>query len=458
MGWSYTATQLAEWIRCAAPVGKQKALTGISTDTRTIQPGDVYVALRGPNFDAESFVADAFAKGASAAICRSAHPEGPCLLVEDPLKALQRFASRHRMTLDVPVLAITGSCGKTTAKDLTSALLGTRYEVVKTPGNLNNEIGCPMSLLNMDRHTTFAVIEMGANHVGEIARLCGLARPTETAVTMVAPAHLEGFGSIESVAKAKAEIVDNLDADGRFYQNMDNPWCREMGQDFGGEFVRFGREGDVVLRSCEFNDTGELVLDIDPVGELRLPLPVKAHATNVLLAVAVGLQHGITDFEAPLREACLAGARFKVYSLGGLEILDDTYNANPASMEAALEALMGRKNRNSRIAVLGDMLELGEEAVDHHRSLGARAAAVGVDRLLSYGDHACDIIRGAQEAGLSDAEVFSSHEDIAAALHQVATPGDAILLKGSRGVCMERVADALKQLIAPDGEEYPAAP
>lgn len=453
MGWSYPVEQLASWIGCSVPAPAARPITGVSTDTRTLEAGDVYVALKGPNFDAETFVAMAFEKGASAAICQQEHPEGPCLVVPDPLVALQRFASRHRMSHDIPVLAITGSCGKTTAKDLTTALLETRYRVVKTQGNLNNEIGCPLSLLRIDRDTTFAVIEMGANHGGEIANLCRLARPTETAVTLVAPAHLEGFGSIADVAKAKAEIVDNLDADGRFYQNMDNPWCRDMAQDFAGDIVRFGSEGDVVLRSCAFDAEGELVLDIDPIGKLRLPLPVKAHATNVLLAVAVALQHGIQDFEGPLRVACAAASRFKVYDLGGFEILDDTYNANPTSMAAALDALMERPGAGQRIAVLGDMLELGPDARQLHGELGEMVARLGVDRLFTYGAHACDIIRGAREAGLSEAESYDSHHALATALYHVAAPGDIILLKGSRGVRMEQVAGALQQLIAPDGGE-----
>lgn len=453
MGWTYTAAQFANWLECEISGPEIKPITGVSTDTRTIEPGDLYVALQGPNFDADNFVAEAFARGAAAAVCRRPHAEGPCLVVDDPLAALQRIATRHRMGLDIPLLAITGSCGKTTAKDFTTAVLGTRYNVVKTRGNLNNEIGCPLSLLRLDRNTDFAVIEMGANHVGEIAQLCGITRPTESAVTMVAPAHLEGFGSLEAVARAKGEIVDNLDADGRFYQNMDNPWCRAMGRDFGGEVIRFGSEGDVVLRSCEFESNGELRLDIDPIGTLRLPLPVKAHATNVLLAVAVGLQHGIQDFEGPLRQACAAPSRFKIYPLGDLEILDDTYNANPASMTAALEALVNRPGAGSRIAVLGDMLELGTDSTDLHVALGAQAAALGVNRLFSYGAHGYDIIRGAREAGLAQAETYDSHENLAAALHHVARHGDIILLKGSRGMRMEQVAGALKRMIAPDGEE-----
>ena len=453
MGWRYTLDQLASWLKCDAGTHGHVAVTGVSTDTRTIEPGDMFVALEGPNFDADDFVAAAFARGASAAICGRPHPEGPCLVTTNPLGALQQWATRHRMSHDIPIFAVTGSCGKTTTKDLTAALLESRYFVVKTKGNLNNDIGCPLSLLRIDRDTSFAVIEMGANHVGEIAHLCEIARPTETAVTIVAPSHLEGFGSIEAVARAKSEIVQGLDADGCFYKNMDNSWCRAMGEDFRGDVIRFGREGDVVLKSQTFDASGDMVLEIDPIGTIRLPLLVPAHATNVLLAVAVGLRHGLTEFEGPLRAACGQAVRFRVRNIGPYELLDDTYNANPASMAAALEALAARMIVGKRIAVLGDMLELGAGASALHRGVGTLAAERGVEVVFAYGAHACDMILGAREAGIAQAEAFDSHEAIADALVFSASPGDSILLKGSRGMRMERVAEYLERRFPPVGEE-----
>ena len=453
MGWSYTLGKLAAWLDTAPGSAPTTPFSGVSTDTRTLEPGSLFVALAGPNFDAERFVGEAFARGAAAALCKEPHPEGPCLTVPDPLAALQRFARRHRMAHDVPVLAITGSCGKTTAKDLTATLLESRYRVIRTLGNLNNDIGCPLSLLRIERDTALAVIELGANHPGEIAQLCTLARPTESAVTMVAPAHLEGFGSIEDVARAKGEIVDGLDADGCFYRNMDNSWCRAMGADFRGDEVRFGHEGDVVLRAQSFDDSGDMLLDIDPIGRIRLPLLVPAHATNVLLAVAVGLRHGVSEFEGPLRDACSRAARFKVRVLGDYEILDDTYNANPASMEAALEALAQRPGSGKRLAALGEMLEMGDDVAAHHQALGEAAARHGVEVLFAYGAHARDIIAGARAAGVPLAEALESHEAIADALLQSASPGDSILLKGSRGVRMERVAEALEIRLNAGAEE-----
>lgn len=443
MGWTYTLAELSKIAGAAAPECGA-AFSRVSTDTRTIQQGDLFVALQGANFDGDAFVAEAFAKGASGAVCRTHHAEGPCIAVEDPLGVLQSLAAHHRRQYDIPVLAITGSCGKTTAKDMTAALLGSRFAVTKTDGNLNNEIGCPHSLLKIDQGTEFAVLEMGANHLGEIARLCELAAPTESAITLVAPAHLEGFGDIENVARAKGEIMEALPPDGCFFINSDDPRCVRIGESYPGDKVRFGRRGDVVLNSCAFDEAGELVLDIAPVGRLRLPLAVRAHATNVLLAIAVGLRHGIEEFEEPLRAACLRAARFKVSRVGPLEILDDSYNANPASMTAALEALADRPATGSRLAVLGEMLELGEAAGYLHGEVGRTAGRCGVTHLFARGPHAIEMVEGARAAGVRSAAAMEDHEGIAKKVIDVARPGDVLLVKGSRGMRMEKVLEALR--------------
>lgn len=444
MGWTYTLTELAQIAGAAAPE-RDAAFSRVSTDTRTIKSGDLFIALQGANFDGDTFVAEAFAKGAAGAVCRMQHVDGPCVVVEDTLGVFQTFAAHHRRLHDIPVLAITGSCGKTTAKDMTAALLGSRLAVTKTDGNLNNEIGCPHSLLKIDGETEFAVMEMGASHLGEIARLCELAAPTESAITLVAPAHLEGFGDIENVARAKGEIMEALPPDGCFFINADDPRCVRIGESYTGDKVRFGRRGDVVLNSCAFDEAGELVLEIAPVGRLRLPLAVRAHTTNVLLAVAVGLRHGIEEFEEPLREACLRASRFKVSRVGPLEILDDSYNANPASMTAALEALADRPVTGARLAVLGEMLELGEAAGYLHGEIGRAAARCGVTHLLARGPHAIEMVDGARAAGVPSAAAMEDHEEIAKKVIDVARPGDVLLVKGSRGMRMEIVIEALRR-------------
>ena len=443
MGWTYSLGQLAEAIGAGNP-GADVSFCAVSTDTRTLREGEVFFALSGENFDGNGFVPAAFEKGAAAAVCSTPQEGGRCLVVGDPLAALQQFASWHRDHYNPPLLAITGSCGKTTAKDLTSALLATRHAVVKTQGNLNNEIGCPLSLLGIDAGTEAVIIEMGANHMGEVARLCAFAKPTEAAITMIAPAHLEGFGSVENVAKAKGEIVEGLGGKGVFYVNTDDPRCVGLAERFPGEKVRFGSGGDVALTGWKTDSSGDSILTVDPVGELRLPLPCRAHATNVLLAVAVGLRHGVTEFEAPLREALSNAARFKVLRVGPLEVLDDTYNANPASMAAGLETLKERGAAGRRFAALGDMLELGDEAPRLHRELGECAARCGVDHLYVRGDFARDVVEAAHARGVEDARVVQEHEAMAAEIAAASGPGDVVLVKGSRGMRMEGVIEALR--------------
>ena len=332
-----------------------------------------------------------------------------------------------------------------------AAVLGTRWHVVKTQGNLNNEIGCPLSLLRIDEEADVAVIEMGANHAGEIARLCELARPTESAITMVGPAHLEGFGSVENVAKAKAEIVACLPRNGTFYVNADNEWCVRIAETFAGKTVLFGRRGDVALKECAFDASGMLCLRVEPVGELRLPLACRAHAGNVLLAIAVGLQHGVTAFQEPLFEACEAMARFKIAQAGPLEIIDDSYNANPSSVAAALEALMERPGTGKRLAALGEMLELGEAAGDLHHKSGRLAGELGVTHLFALGPHAHDTVAGAKASGVPHAEAMDECATIAKTLHALARPGDVLLVKGSRGMRMERVIEALRKRMKDEG-------
>lgn len=408
--------------------------------------------MRGERFDGAAFLEEAFAKGACAAVVgqggasTEATSARPLLRVDDALEALQRFAAWHRGHYRIPILALTGSCGKTTTKDMTAALLETKFRIVKTPGNLNNEIGCPLSLLGIDETTDFAVIEMGANHAGEIARLCAIARPTESAITMIGPAHLEGFGTVENVAKAKAEIVSGLPEDGVFYVNGDDARCRAIAESFGGRKVVFGGQGDVRLLDCGFDADGWMRLDVAPIGTLRLPLACRAHAQNALLAIAVGLEHGVEEFEGPLAAAAQAAARFKVLEIGPLLVIDDSYNANPSSMAAALEALAERPEAGASIAALGSMFELGDAAEGLHREVATLAGRLGVHALFVMGAHGHAMIEAAREAGVPHTEFFDDPLALARAVQSIASPGDAVLVKGSRGMRMERVVDSLREL------------
>ncbi|MCC6143109.1 MAG: UDP-N-acetylmuramoyl-tripeptide--D-alanyl-D-alanine ligase [Candidatus Hydrogenedentes bacterium] len=451
MPWQYSLQQLAAVLGAEPPV-PDAVFESVSTDTRKLTAGQLFFALSGERFDGAAFVDTALDQGAIAAVTTRSSHKGPCIVVDDPLAALQRFAAWHRDRLNPAIFAVTGSAGKTTVKDMTAAVLASRYRTVKTQGNLNNEIGVPLSLLSIDEATECAVIEMGANHMGEIAMLCRMARPQESAVTRVAPAHLEGFGSIDNVEKAKGEIAEGLPADGTFYVNTDDPRCVRIADRFSGRKIHYGSRGDVVLKECLRLDNGNLMLYVEPGGTLELPLPVRAYASNVLLAVAVGLQHGITDFQTPLALACENLTRFRIYQLAGLDVLDDCYNANPVSMAAALQALSDRPGTGARIAVLGEMLEMGEEAARVHRELGEMAGRLGVTHLFARGPHACDTIAGAASAQVPVAEACESHDEIASAVYSHARPGDLLLVKGSRGMAMEKVIEALRDRYSREGK------
>ncbi len=449
MAWEYSLTELARVLDATTPA-TDATFHAVSKDTRSLKSGDVYFALKGEQFDGETFVDNAFAAGAGAAVCTTEHEGGPCLVVPDALAALQQFAAHHRDRFDIPIVAITGSCGKTTAKDFTASVLGSRLNVTKTEGNLNNEIGCPLSILNIDDKTDIAVLEMGANHMGEIQSLCAWARPTESAITIIAPAHLEGFGSIENVAQAKAEIAQSLATDGVFFVNTDDERCVRVAERLECETVTFGVTGQIALRDYQRCDDGEVDLDIDPIGTIRLPLACRAHATNVLLAVAIGLRHGVKEFEAPLRQALQHATRFRLREVGPLHIIDDTYNANPASMKAALQALQEQPGNGTRWAALGDMLELGEDAAKYHIEIGAFAAEHNVAGVFAIGGHANDIVQGARKAGLNHAVAYLDTKAIAEAIAETVPAGSIVLVKGSRGLRMENVIAELEKIYATD--------
>jgi UDP-N-acetylmuramoyl-tripeptide--D-alanyl-D-alanine ligase len=442
MSWTYSLHDLARAVGASQPASGA-TFSNVSTDTRTIKAGDVFFALTGENFDGNKFVADAFGSGAVAAVTNQPNAAGPCVVVSDVQAALQQFAGFHRDHFKLPMIAITGSCGKTTSKDMIAAVLSTRWNIVKTRGNLNNEIGCPLSLLQLDTNSDAAVIEMGAAHKGNIAELCAFVKPTEAAVTLVAPAHLAGFGSIENIAATKGEIAEALPNDGVFYVNTDNSWCVRIAERAACRHVVYGSSGDVTLKRAALESSGDTLLEIDPIGAIRVPLASRQHASNVLLAIAVGLQHGITEFEAPLREVASDPARFKRLRIGNLEVIDDSYNASPASMAAALHGLAERP-ANTRIAVLGDMLELGPESAALHREIGVLAGKLGIDYVFALGNFASAIIEGARVAGVPHTEVFPDHAAIARAVLDVSNMNDVLLVKGSRGMRMERVIEQLR--------------
>ncbi|PYQ05063.1 MAG: hypothetical protein DMF83_16545 [Acidobacteria bacterium] len=441
-------------------------LTGVSIDSRTVRPGEVFFAIAGPRFDGHDFLLAAAAAGAAAAVVHrdvAAPPALGLVRVEDTTRALSDLARHVRTTANVPVVAITGSAGKTTTKEMTAALLATRGPVLKTEGNLNNQYGLPLSLLRLATEHTAAVLELGMSAAGELRALTGLARPDVAVITMVAPVHLEFFDSVEAIAAAKAEILEGLGADGAAVLNADDPLVRAIGEGrigkpYRGQRIWFGRDRryDVSAENWRGTVHGmrfDLRLGRESV-DVALPLPGPHFLSNFLAAAAVAHHLGI-GADAIARAALdmkPARHRGQVLVLGqGVTLLDDCYNSNPAAVEAAVVAL-GMAAPGRRVAFLGDMLELGAAGPDLHRQTGERVAS-GLQALVAAGPLAAHFLEGARRAGLED-DALASFPDsaaAAAAAPRLVRPGDAVLVKGSRGARMEAVVDALVAAFPPAG-------
>ncbi len=457
----FTARELAaatggRWLGDpAAPV------EGISTDTRAIPAGSAFVALRGERFDGHDFLAEAARSGASGAVVARgravAGPPGlPLLEVEDTLLALGAIARLHRLRFSIPVVGVTGSNGKTTTREMIAAILATRAPVLKTEGNLNNEVGVPLTLLRLDASHTAAVIEMGMSNRGEIGRLTAIAEPRVGVVTNAFPAHLAGLGTVDGVAEAKGELYRGLPADGIVIANADDPRMLHRALKSGRRVLTFSGGG---AKGADVSVLG--VLSQDPEGmrfllgigtkevEVRLPLVGQHNAVNAAAAAAAALSLGCSDREIVRGLAGVrpVGRRLRVERLrSGVLLVDDCYNANPASMKAALLTLRQLAGTGRALAALGDMLELGPTEDDLHRELGRDAAAAGLAALVTFGPRARLTRLAALEAGMNPSDTFHTEDPLplVAFVRERLRPGDALLVKGSRGMKLERLVEALR--------------
>jgi UDP-N-acetylmuramoyl-tripeptide--D-alanyl-D-alanine ligase len=418
---------------------------GCSTDSRTLEREQLFVALQGPNHDGHEHVGEAGRRGAAAAmVSRAVDSPLPMIRVADTLEALGRLAGVWRDRFELPVIGVTGSNGKTTVKEMLAAILRNDSALLATRGNLNNEIGLPLTLMELNSDHRLAVIEMGANHPGEIARLARLARPHVGVITQCAPAHLEGFGSIEGVARAKGELIENLDADGTAVINADDRfeslWRRLAGS---RRCLSFAIEAEADVRAeWHQESTASRVEMATPQGRivLRLALPGRHNVANAAAATAAALAVGATP------EAIVSGLERmrpvpgrlepKVVD-GGICVIDDTYNANPASLQAGLEVLAAFPGRHW--LVLGDMAELGDEAPDYHRQVAQLVRDYGVDRLLTIGE----LSRLTTTSFGEGADHHESIDALVASLGESLQPHTTVLVKGSRSMGMERVVAAL---------------
>ncbi|MGQ0549580.1 MAG: UDP-N-acetylmuramoyl-tripeptide--D-alanyl-D-alanine ligase [Armatimonadota bacterium] len=431
-----------------------EVMTGVATDSRQTAPGDLFVALRGPNADGHAFVADAFARGAVLAmVSDAAAASGPALVVDDPLRALGAIAAWHRHTLQTTVVGITGSVGKTTTVGLCAKVLETRYRVARSAESWNAELGVALTLLGLDARHDVAVVEMAMRGLGQIRDLVAMARPKIGAVTTIGETHLELLGSREQIAAAKAELLDGLPADGVAIVNADEALTERLVRDVRCRILPVGISRDAEVRAAaitRINGNGytfHLTLGTQEA-DVILPLPGTHQVRNALVGAAVGYVMDLTPREiiAGLARARPAKMRQDIVTVGDVLLIDDTYNASPQSMDAAFEVVAQVGGRRRRVLALGEMRELGPQAQELHRRVGQRAAALAPACLLAVGPNAHWYLDGAAAAGLEATAMVSAPTaaDALPVLRQIVQPGDVVLIKGSRAVEMEHLADALR--------------
>jgi UDP-N-acetylmuramoyl-tripeptide--D-alanyl-D-alanine ligase len=445
-----TAQQIAEILGTSVAAGNPAALAsgGVSTDTRKLPRGAVFIALRGENFDGDAFAQAALDSGAALVIVHHWQGEVPAdsavIEVPDTLLALQKLARWWRKQLDLPVVAITGSNGKTSTKDFTTAVLSRKFRVSATQGNLNNHIGLPLTVLATTQEHQVAVWEMGMNHSGEIAQLCEIARPKYGVITNIGSAHIEFLGSRDAIAEEKGMLARALPADGLLFLPATCEYHEYLRQRMKAVIIPVGN-GRGLVRAEEIRFETDrtifnLVIEGEDGVEVTLPVLGKHMVTNALLAAGVGWKLGvpIEEIAAGLSSVRLTGGRLNRYPWQGVSVIDDTYNANPESMAAAIETLadMSLEGEARRIIVLGRMGELGAHAAAAHLRTGELAAARGLT-VIAVGEGAEGIARGAH-----DAPYFPVLEDAAKWLSREVQPGDVVLFKGSRTATVEKVMNS----------------
>jgi len=423
----------------------------VSTDSRTIKPSELFVALRGENFQGHDFVEASAKAGATGALvdlkwAGNVSNNFALLRATDTLQAYQTLAANYRRALGLKVLAITGSNGKTSTKDFAAAVLARRFRVTKTEGNFNNHVGLPRTILEATSENEVAVWEIGMNHPGEIAALSKIAAPDAAIITNIGVAHIEFVGSREAIALEKGALAQAIEPQGTVVLNADDPFTEEIAARTRAKVVLAGTTGGTV-RAIEIRQSaeGSEFTIVEGAHRCRAQLPVAGShmVQNALLAVAAGRAFGLSIEEcaAGLAAAPLTKARLQIKEINGVQFLDDSYNANTDSMKAALRTLVELDTEGKRIAVLGEMRELGGESERGHREVGETAATLGVNQLITIGDTADLIAEGARTAGLDKVSSVRSTAEAAKLLGEIAKPGDLVLIKGSRAARTEQVIE-----------------
>lgn len=447
-------------------LGNEKvSLKAISTDSRTLKEGDLFVAIRGDKFDGHTFVKEVLKKRAGGVLVSEAYvasespvvPEDACLIaVSDTLRALGDMAAFYRRRKPISVVAITGTNGKTTTKEMTANVLGQMFSVLKTEGNFNNLIGLPLTLFGLKEDHEWAVLEIAMNHSGEIARLTHICKPQVGVITNIGPGHLEGVRDIEGVMKAKGELLEGLGEQDTAVLNIDDRRICRLAKRFAGRVVSFGIHSSAEVWATPVSQTAShCSFDLswyDRSIRVRLGIPGNGAIYNALAAAAVGYRLGLSmeEVKKGLEATVALPGRMQIIALpGGIHLINDTYNANPGSMAQAMEALGSLKGNGRGIFIAGDMLELGEHAEIAHKEVGIIAARGRLAYLYATGDFAPTVADGAVGAGMDPDKIFvGSRIEILEALKGRLGPGDWVLVKGSRLMAMEKVVEGLQNQIA----------
>ncbi len=451
-------------------LGEEAQLNAVSIDTRTVKPDDLFIAIKGANFDAHDFVADLEGKVAAALVSREIDCNVPQVLVEETNIALATLAAAWRNKFNNPVIGLTGSNGKTTLKEMIAGILSQQNHVLATAGNYNNDIGVPLTLLRIREKHDFAVIEMGANHFGEIDFLTGITKPDIAIINNAGAAHLEGFGNVEGVAKAKGEIFNSLTEEGVAVINADDEYADywvNLNTKANRKIIRFGMDNEADIRGSYLGNgrllisvntseqLGQVVQNEKPELEVQLNLLGKHNAMNALAATAVVSAAGVSDLDVVKQGleslASVPGRLTRVETMAGITLLDDTYNANPDSVHAAIDVLV--ESSGTRMLVLGDLAEMGDEEEKIHAEIGVQAKRSGIEKMFCLGSYSAN----ACEAFGSPEHAFSELDELLIALKKaikkeknvdMSASGNkrelTLLIKGSRSAKMEQVVDALK--------------
>lgn len=435
-------------------------ISNISIDSRSVSSGECFVAIKGQRHDGHMFIADAVNRGVPGIVAAEefysnysfSAGKTSFVSVRDTQKALGDLGAWRRQRMGIPVVAITGTNGKTTTKEMTAAVLGQSYKVLATAGNFNNLIGVPLTLLRLEDSHAIAVIELGMNVPGEIRELTRITRPDIGVITNIGSGHIEGLRTIDGVMKAKGELFDGMQENGIAVVNADDKRVKALGDRFRGRTLRYGIESpdaDVAATDVRIQGTGySFRLTIgQEAAEIRLPLAGRFNIHNALAAATVGYHFNVPvqDIRNALERMEPVEKRMQLIKLANdVTLINDTYNANPESMSQAIETLCALKKDGRGIAILGDMLELGDYSFEAHQETGKQVARSSADYLFATGDHARVLTGSAVDAGMKAEQTMAgAHEEIAGALKEIISPHDWLLVKGSRGMAMEKIVDEL---------------